>query len=308
MHPATHDDPSFRPDINALRALAVLAVIAFHFGLPGAGSGYLGVDVFFVISGYLIGGQVMSRLDRGSFSVKHFFAGRIRRIVPALAVTCLLVLAWGWFFQLPDDYKALARSATNSVQFLSNRYFARQVGYFDLGAAYKPLLHTWSLAVEAQFYLFLPFVLMGLWKLPARWRVPLLAALALLSFGGALKWASEEPARVFYSFGARAWEFLVGCLAACIGARPGAVAGPCARAVAGSCLAAAGGRLPAAARGDRLAGPLDAGADRAHGGRHRAGHRPARRRGWCAIRCSSTSAPSRIRCTSGTGRCWWRGG
>ena len=216
MQAVSHEDRSFRPDINALRALAVAAVIAFHFGLPGFASGYVGVDIFFVISGFLIGGHVMAQLGRARFSLKHFFAGRIRRIVPALAVTCAAVLAWGWAFQAPPDYKALARSATNAVQFLANSYFADQLGYFDLGAAYKPLLHTWSLAVEAQFYLFLPFVLIGLWKLPPRWRVPLLALLGAASFAGALHWGVVDRTHVFYSFTARAWEFLVGCLAACV--------------------------------------------------------------------------------------------
>src|SRR6476661_2925537 len=159
-------DDSFRPDVNALRALAVLAVIAFHFGLPGAASGYIGVDVFFVISGFLIGGQIMSRLEQGRFSLVSFFSSRIRRIVPALAVLSVVVVAWGWLFQLPDDYTALTRSATSAIEFVSNRHFERQLGYFDLGAAYKPLLHTWSLSVEAQFYIALPFFLMLAWKLP----------------------------------------------------------------------------------------------------------------------------------------------
>jgi peptidoglycan/LPS O-acetylase OafA/YrhL len=214
MQSGSAANPSFRPDINALRALAVLAVIAFHFGVPGAAAGYLGVDIFFVISGFLIGGQIQSRIAAGRFSLGGFFAGRIRRIVPALAFLCFAVLAWGWWFQLPGDYKNLARSVQSSAFFTSNVSFARQLGYFDLGAAYKPLLHTWSLAVEAQFYLLLPFFLLGLRRVRAGARAFLVLAVALASFGAALYLGREGSPAVFFSFWARAWEFLAGCAAA----------------------------------------------------------------------------------------------
>jgi peptidoglycan/LPS O-acetylase OafA/YrhL len=214
MKPGVAADASFRPDINALRALAVLAVIAFHFGMPGAAAGYLGVDVFFVISGFLIGGQIQLRIAADRFCIRGFFAGRIRRIVPALAFLCFAVLAWGWWFQLPTDFKTLARSVQSSAFFASNISFARQLGYFDLGAMYKPLLHTWSLAVEAQFYLLLPFFMLGLRRLGPQLRAWAVAIAALASFGAALYLGRDGSPAVFFSFWARAWEFLAGCAAA----------------------------------------------------------------------------------------------
>ncbi|CAN5642089.1 acyltransferase family protein [soil metagenome] len=205
---------TFRYDINALRAIAVLSVIAYHFGLIGAVSGYIGVDVFFVISGYLIGGQVSDQIECGRFDLSAFMVSRIRRILPALVFVIAAVYIWGWFYLMPNDYKSFARTALWALSFVSNIGFAGQQGYFDLGAEYKPLLHTWSLSVEAQFYLVLPFLLYLIFKLRVRMRRPAVALLAVLSFFAALILGSKLPDAVFFSFSARAWEFLIGCLAA----------------------------------------------------------------------------------------------
>ncbi len=205
---------SFRADINGLRALAVISVIAFHFDLFGARSGYVGVDVFFVISGFLIGGQISAAIARGQFSIVAFFASRIRRIVPALLLVCFSVYLWGWLFQLPHDYKLLGRNILSAVFFVSNIAFSRQLGYFDLGALYKPLLHTWSLSVEAQFYFVLPFFLLLVFKLPKRLRLPATFTVGLMSFAASLYLGSKAPDAVFYSFIARGWEFIIGCLVA----------------------------------------------------------------------------------------------
>ena len=204
----------FRPDINALRALAVLSVIFYHFDILGAASGYIGVDVFFVISGFLIGGQVSTQVRAGQFRLSAFMVSRIRRILPALVVVCVAVYLWGWLYMLPSDYKLLVRSILSVVSFVSNIAFASQQGYFDLGAQYKPLLHTWSLSVEAQFYLLLPFFLMIAFKLQTRLRLLATVVLATASLAAALLIGSSSPDTVFFAFTARAWEFLVGCLVA----------------------------------------------------------------------------------------------
>jgi peptidoglycan/LPS O-acetylase OafA/YrhL len=205
---------SFRPDINALRALAVMSVIFYHFDMLGASSGYIGVDVFFVISGFLIGGQVSTQIAAGQFRLSAFMVSRIRRILPALVVVCIAVYLWGWLYMLPGDYRLLVRNVLSVVSFVSNISFASQQGYFDLGAQYKPLLHTWSLSVEAQFYLLLPFFLMVAFRLPTRLRLLATAALTATSLATAIVMGSRSPDTVFFAFTARAWEFLAGCLVA----------------------------------------------------------------------------------------------
>lgn len=204
----------FRPDINALRALAVLAVVAYHYGLPGVGGGFAGVDVFFVISGYLIGFQIWSALRRGNFSFALFYQSRVRRIFPALAVLCLACLAWGWWYVLPYDYLKSTRHVMAALFFLSNLAFTGEQGYFDLAAHAKPLLHTWSLSVEGQFYVFLPLLMAAAWRWVPRHLPRLLALAGLLSLVWCLQGAATHSADAFYLLSARAWEFLLGVLLA----------------------------------------------------------------------------------------------
>jgi peptidoglycan/LPS O-acetylase OafA/YrhL len=204
----------FRPDINALRALAVLGVVAYHYGLPGFGGGFAGVDVFFVISGFLIGGQIFAAHVRGNFSFQAFFSSRLRRIFPALALLVMVCLAWMWFHALPFDYLKSTRHAVAALFFLSNLAFTGEQGYFDLAAHAKPLLHTWSLSVEGQFYLFMPLVVAFAWCFARRFLPALLWLLSAFSLALSLSGGQSESANAFYLLAPRAWEFLAGCLLA----------------------------------------------------------------------------------------------
>lgn len=208
---------SFRDDINGLRAWAVLAVIFYHFGITGFSGGFVGVDVFFAISGFLMTGIVVEGLERNKnseFSVLEFYMARARRILPALIVLCGVLLTLGWWTLLPLDYELLGNHSAASITFLSNIQFWREAGYFDTQSHDKWLLHTWSLAVEWQFYLILPLILVAVWK----WRpdrhsitivllVGLLASLALSVIITPLK-----PSAAFYLLPTRAWEMLTGGL------------------------------------------------------------------------------------------------
>jgi peptidoglycan/LPS O-acetylase OafA/YrhL len=210
----SHTEPGFRHDINAMRALAVLAVVAYHYGVPGFSGGFAGVDVFFVISGFLIGGQILAALTRGDFSFSGFFLSRLRRIFPALAVMSLFCLLWGWFYILPNDYLKTSRHVVAALFFLSNLAFTGEQGYFDLAAHAKPMLHTWSLSVEGQFYLFLPLVMALIWRLAHRHLALLLLGVGALSLAWALRGNQSASANDFYLLPGRAWEFLAGCLLA----------------------------------------------------------------------------------------------
>lgn len=205
---------SFRGDINGLRAWAVLAVILYHFGVPGFGGGFVGVDVFFVISGFLMTGIVVGSLERGKFSLLAFYLARARRILPALIVLCAVLLALGWWVLLPVDYKALGTHAVFSLAFLSNIKFWHEAGYFDAASHEKWLLHTWSLAVEWQFYLLLPLVLLAVWKWrPGRRPVIVVMAVGLLiSLALSVVATPLRPTAAFYLLPTRAWEMLAGGL------------------------------------------------------------------------------------------------
>ncbi|MDF7777424.1 acyltransferase family protein [Sphingomonas sp. AOB5] len=201
----------FRADINGLRAIAVLAVIAYHFQIPPFKSGFTGVDVFFVISGYLMTGIILGRLDRDTFTLAGFWLDRARRIIPALALLVATVLALGWFILLPDEYIILSRHAAAAATFLSNISFYSEAGYFDPGADQKWLLHTWSLSVEWQFYLLYPLLLLALDQFaPRRLLRPILAGLAALSFALMVWLHDAEPNAAFFMLPPRAWEMLAG--------------------------------------------------------------------------------------------------
>lgn len=205
----------FRRDINGLRALAVLAVLLYHFRLPWAAGGFAGVDVFFVISGYLMTGIIAGGLFGQHFSLRRFYFARARRIWPALLVVCLAVALLGWFILLPDEYRSLGKHVRDSLLFSSNLRYLDEAGYFDVLSEQKWLLHTWSLSVEWQFYLVYPLLLLGLWRWrPAR--ATLVGGLLLLCLGS-LSWSAwlshADAERAFFTLGSRAWEMALGGLA-----------------------------------------------------------------------------------------------
>jgi peptidoglycan/LPS O-acetylase OafA/YrhL len=201
----------YRADIDGLRAIAVLLVLLFHadLGVPG---GYIGVDVFFVISGYLMTALLLKEGGDGPPRLRDFYARRIRRIIPAASAMVIVVLAAGLVLLLPAEYIDLAKSALAQQLMLSNVYFWRNTGYFDGAAELKPLLHTWSLAVEEQFYLVYPLLLMCLRRF-RRSRVGIaLGLLALMSFAASLYGTWNHPSVTFYLLPTRAWELMIGGL------------------------------------------------------------------------------------------------
>ncbi len=199
----------YRGDIDGLRAVAVLAVMAFHAGL-GMTGGYVGVDVFFVISGFLITSIIIKDLERGSFSLTRFWDRRIRRIWPAATVVTAATLLVALGLMLPVSLELTAKDAIAQLLMLANVRYWAAVDYFAGAAELRPLLHTWSLAVEEQFYLLFPPLLMALWRLPSRHRARFLVALALLSLALSV-WALDSFAAAnFYLLPFRAWELLLG--------------------------------------------------------------------------------------------------
>jgi len=200
----------YRPEIDGLRSLAVLPVILFHAGFSLFSGGFVGVDVFFVISGYLITSIILAEMTKGDFSLLRFYERRARRILPALFVMLLVCLPMAWMWLDPPDLKAFSKSLAAVPLFSSNLLFWRESGYFDAAAEMKPLLHTWTLAVEEQYYLLFPLLLMAGWRLGRRTVVAILAVLALASLALAEHGARQESVAAFYLLHARAWELLVG--------------------------------------------------------------------------------------------------
>jgi len=203
----------YRPEIDGLRAIAVVAVVLFHAGL-GVPGGFVGVDVFFVISGFLITSIILRDLEAGKFSLIEFWERRARRIAPAATVLVLAVLLAGWFLLMPSDYVALGKSAGMHAAFAANFYFWRNTNYFAGAAEEQPLLHTWSLAVEEQFYLFVPLLLLFLFRYARFRRRGVLLCLCLagfiLSLGLSAVLLPRSPAATFYLLPTRAWELLAG--------------------------------------------------------------------------------------------------
>jgi peptidoglycan/LPS O-acetylase OafA/YrhL len=204
----------FRFEINALRAFAVLAVMAYHFGVPGFSGGFTGVDVFFVISGFLMASQVLSASERDAFSFASFYSSRLRRIFPALFVVVFVCLVWGWFFDLPKDYINTNRHAVSALFFVSNIAFDGERGYFDAAAHTKSLLHTWSLAVEGQFYIFLPVFLILMQRFAKRYLFLIAGIVLLVGCVWALYINHVTPGKGFYLLSCRIWEFFIGVMLA----------------------------------------------------------------------------------------------
>jgi len=206
---------TYRQDIDGIRALAILPVIFYHAGLPGWSGGFIGVDVFFVLSGYLITGIILRETLGQGFSLLTFYERRVRRILPALAVVIAVCFAIGWAVMLPDELKKLGESGIYAVLFASNFYFPQVLDYFEASAKFSPLLHTWSLAVEEQFYVFFPLLLIFLCKRFSQLAVFVsVAVLSLVSLFAAVALLPAKSDLVFYMFPFRAWELGLGALLA----------------------------------------------------------------------------------------------
>lgn len=204
----------YRAEIDGLRALAVLPVIFFHAGFEFFNGGFVGVDIFFVISGYLITTIIISEMAEDNFSIINFYERRARRILPALffVIAACLLFAWLWF--LPSDLKDFGQSLVAVSIFSSNILFWIEGGYFGTAAELKPLIHIWSLAVEEQYYILFPIFLMLTWKLGIKWILILLSIIFLISLGVAEWGAYNSPSGAFFLLPTRGWEILVGVFAA----------------------------------------------------------------------------------------------
>ena len=214
MHQAqlTHN---YRSDIDGLRALAVVSVVIFHafaWLIPG---GYAGVDVFFVISGYLITTNILNGLNESTFTIQGFYQRRIRRIFPALVTMLALVYAFGWFVLLATEYRQLGKHVGSGASFISNIILWQESGYFDTSSAVKPLTHLWSLGIEEQFYIVWPLLLWAIFKL----RLPVLVSTVVLtavSFGLGLYALEHDVVGAYYSPFNRFWELLIGAILAAV--------------------------------------------------------------------------------------------
>ena len=204
----------YRAEIDGLRALAVLPVILFHAGFEWFSGGFVGVDIFFVISGYLITTIIISEMAEGKFSIINFYERRARRILPALFFVMAACLPFAWLWLTPSDLEDFGQSLVAVSTFSSNILFWRESGYFDTAAELKPLLHTWSLAVEEQYYILFPIFIILTWRLGLKWVLILLSIVFLVSLGAAQWSAYNAPDAAFYLLPTRGWELLVGVFAA----------------------------------------------------------------------------------------------
>lgn len=203
----------YRPDIDGLRAVAIVSVVIFHAfpsALPG---GFVGVDIFFVISGFLISTIIFRGCQQGNFSFSEFYAHRIKRIFPALIIVLIACYVCGWFILLPDEFRLLGKHIAASAGFIQNFILWQEVGYFDTDAELKPLLHLWSLAIEEQFYLFYPVLIFVAWRIGLKIFI-ILVLLIMISFLLNVKGIDASPTKIFFMPQYRIWELLVGSMLA----------------------------------------------------------------------------------------------
>jgi peptidoglycan/LPS O-acetylase OafA/YrhL len=206
---------NYRREIDGLRALAVIPVILFHAGFQTFSGGFIGVDVFFVISGYLITSMILTEKQAGTFTLVGFYERRARRILPALFVVMFACLPFAWLWLTPKDMTDFSRSVVAVSGFASNILFFNESGYFNIHNELKPLLHTWSLAVEEQYYLLFPIFVLLTWRLDKRWSIGVLAIVAIISLA-ITQWDSlqDKSEFAFYMLPTRGWEILVGTFVA----------------------------------------------------------------------------------------------
>lgn len=210
---------AYRADVDGLRALALIPILFFHVGIDITPGGFIGVDMFFVISGYLIIAIIQRQMTQGVFTLTDFMARRVRRIFPAAFILLVSVLIAGWFLLGPYDYAELGKSARYNALFSANFYFWQQTGYFDTAANLKPLLHTWSLAVEEQFYFLLPLLLLLIQRFQQSTRLLIIAAITLASFMASWWVVRQDIDTAYYLLHTRAWELLLGGLLAFVPTR-----------------------------------------------------------------------------------------
>ncbi len=203
---------NYRRDIDGLRAVAVLPVVLFHFGVSAIPGGFTGVDIFFVISGYLISGSLLDDLERGQFSIGRFYWRRARRILPALTFVILLSGIAAWFILLPSDLHEFSLSVIAASTFWSNIYFWKTTNYFSIDAELRPLLHTWSLSVEEQYYIFAPILVYLIYRYAAKRWLTILLPIAVASFALAVMATSLAPTAGFYLLPTRIWELALGAM------------------------------------------------------------------------------------------------
>ena len=211
----------YRPEIDGLRALAVVPVILFHAGFSLFSGGFVGVDVFFVISGYLITAILIDDIENKQFSIINFYERRARRILPALFLVMLVCMPFAWMWMLPTQMKDFSQSLVAVSLFASNILFWLESGYFEPYSDEKPLLHTWSIAVEEQFYILFPIFLILAWRFGKNrvfWMIVIMAAMSLLIS----EWGwRKSPKANFYLAPTRAWELFAGSIAAFVVQRRG---------------------------------------------------------------------------------------
>ena len=205
----------YRPDIDGLRALAIMSVLFFHAFpkfLPG---GFVGVDIFFVISGYLISKHIFEHLDLKIFSYKYFYIRRVKRIFPAVILVLVASILFGWVMLSPQEYKELGRQIAASASFTSNYIFWKDSGYFDTASDTKPLLHLWSLSIEEQFYMVWPLIIVSLWRFSKDQQIiKAIVFLAAVSLIYSISLVESNPVADFYSPLTRLWELAFGSIIA----------------------------------------------------------------------------------------------
>ena len=205
-------DIKYRPEIDGLRALAIIPVILYHAGFKIFGGGFVGVDVFFVISGYLITSIIIKDVEAGTFSFRAFYERRARRILPALFLVVVCCLPFSAMWMMPATLKEFATSVISVCIFASNFLFFQQSGYFDAGSELKPLLHTWSLAVEEQFYIIFPIAVLLLSRFGRKYLILTIGIIAIASLVGSEYGSHYFPTFNFYMLPTRAWELMAGAL------------------------------------------------------------------------------------------------
>jgi peptidoglycan/LPS O-acetylase OafA/YrhL len=211
---------SYRPDIDGLRAIAVIAVIFCHAGIQSFSGGFVGVDIFFVVSGFLITSIIKRDMMEANFSLRRFYERRARRILPALMLVIVVTVPFAWLLMFPHFFLNFAQSIVATLLFANNILLALTGGYWDLEADLKPFLHTWSLGVEEQFYVLFPIVMIILWKYGRSWQLSTVTFICVASFIAAEIGRFQSPSINFFLSTSRAWELLVGCLAAYVRLRP----------------------------------------------------------------------------------------